>query len=474
MAGFNITQSQFRNSLQNIQNRFIKLELLNYQFQVVDNLEGVVTSGTLTVNAEADIRRSANIVLVVRDSSFEVEPGGKVWLDKYIRVYVGIANLVTNNIEYTNCGIYIIDAPSYSYNPTTNTLGLSLLDMMAKLTGVRNGYLPGIPYQIKANENIRKAIIDTLALGGFTKYVVEEAPSPGVVPNDMEFGQGTTVFEILSALRDIYPNHEIYFDINGTFFYRTIPSGDNDGISVDDSLWEKITTAEQIEINFQNVKNIIEVYGRIHEPAHFSENTTISGNTIVLAIADVTAYTPDLIYGFYLTNPISRSNFSLRINGLTSYPVRTDDGDGAQIQPESGQVYYCVQYKNGYWRWLGHLQAYGYAEDNNPSSPFYINGSVGKIRLPLFDGDYANCITDDLAQERAEYELYLHAQLNDNIRLTCVPVYWLDVNILVEYTQQRNQQKNKYLIKSLNMGLGVNDSMTVTMMRYYSPIQRNL
>ena len=168
-------------------------------------------------------------------------------------------SLITGEIEYTNCGVYIIDEPSYNFNPSTNTLSLSLLDLMAKLTGIRNGYLPGTPVVLSAGENIRQTIIDTLALGGFTKYVVEEAPSPGTIPNDLEFDQGSTIYTLLSGLRDIYPNYEMFFDVNGVFYYRPIPSGSGDPVYIDDTLWSSIVTEENLDVDFQNVKNVIEV-----------------------------------------------------------------------------------------------------------------------------------------------------------------------------------------------------------------------
>ena len=120
------------------------MELLNYNFQTVDELSGVGISGSITIDANADIRRTGTIELVVTDSSFEVQSGGRVWLDKYIRVWIGVESLTTGEVVNTNCGLFIIDAPSYSYNATTNTLSLSLLDLVAKLTGIRNGYLKGL------------------------------------------------------------------------------------------------------------------------------------------------------------------------------------------------------------------------------------------------------------------------------------------------------------------------------------------
>lgn len=472
MSEFHITSNQFNTSLQNIQSRYIKLELLNYQFQTVDNIEGVCTGGSISIDANSDVRRTGSVELVITDSSFEVTPGGKIFLDKFIRVWVGTASLITGDIEYTNCGIFIIDAPSYQYNPSTNTLTLSLLDMMAKLTGVRNGYLPGTPVVLSAGENIRKAIIDTLALGGFTKYVVEEAPSPGTIPTDLEFGQGATVYDLLSGLRDIYPSYEIFFDVDGVFYYKPIPTGEGDPIYIDDTLWNNIVTEENISVDFQNVKNVIEVYGRTHDPAHFSTATTVSGTTIQLAIDDVTEYTEDMIYGFTLTDNPGYAGYSLQINSLATYPILMSDGTTvADIPAESDEVYYCVQFKGTYWNYLGHLQAYGYAEDDNPQSPFYINGTVGKIRLPLYGGEYENCYSDDLAQQRAERELWLHTNMNNTITLTCVPVYWIDVNILCTHKPRESEIAYLYIIKSINIGLAPSDSMTITMIRFYPELQ---
>lgn len=468
MAGFNITTTQLATSLQNIQSRYIRLELLNYQFQTVNNLEGVCTAGSISIDANADIRRTGSVTLVVTGSDFEVQLGGQIWLDKYIRVWVGVMSLITGEIEYTNCGIYIIDAPSYSYNPSTNTLTLSLLDLMAKLTGVRNGYLPGVPVILSAGENIRQTIIDTLALGGFTKYVVEEAPSPGIIPNDLEFSQGATVYDLLSGLRDIYPSYEIYFDVDGVFYYKPIPTGQDDPVYIDDTVWQGIVTSEQIDVDFQKVKNVIEVYGRTHDPAHFSTETTVSGTNITLAISDVSEYTEDMIYGFTLTDNPRYTGYSLQINSLTAYPILMSDGvTVADIPAESGEVYYCVQFQGTYWNYLGHLQSYGYAEDDNPNSPFYINGTVGQIRLPLYGGEYENIFSDDLAVQRAQYELWQHTNMNNTITLNCVVTPWIDVNILVSYTSQRNNITNQYIIKSINFGLAPSDNMTITMIQFY-------
>lgn len=469
MAQFDVTQSQIRVAKQPIQNKYVRIELLNNNFQVVDNLEGVCIGGSLAIDANSDMRRSGNLNLTVVDASFEVQSGSKIFLDRYIRVWVDTYSIVEQKNVSTNCGIYIIDAPSYVYDATTNTLNLSLLDLMAKLSGVRNGYLQGLPVKILAGENIRRAMIDTLALGGFTKYVIDEAPESGLVPTDIEFSQGVTVYEILSALRDIYPNNEIYFDVNGVFHYSAIPTGENEPIQIDDSLWETIVIAENTETDFQSIKNSIEVFGRTHDPEHYSTTTTVTNNVISLNIPDVTSYVDYVIYGFTLGANQSIENPTLNINQLGDYSLYDESGDLSLIETEDTEEYFCVKWDafEQKWQWLGHLQAYAIAEDNNVDSPYYIGGSVGRIRLPLYGGDYDNIVTDNLAKQRAQYELWKRTQLQTTVTISCTTVEWLDVNSLVEYTLQRNKQTYKWIIKSINYGLDPSATMTVQLARFY-------
>lgn len=482
MAQINISASELNVVRQKYQNRYMKIELLDSNFTIVDRLEGVTLNGSINVDANSDMRRSATLKFVITDSSFEVESGGRIWLDKYIRLFIGTESILENEIIYTNIGIFILDAPTYEYDAVNNSIQVSLLDLMSKLSGLRNGYLPGVPITISAGENIAQAIKDTLALGGFTNCICEEAPAPGVVPNDLTFSQGSSIYTVLAGLRDIYPNYEIYFDVNGVFHYNAIPTGVNEPVQVDDTTWESIVISEKVDVNFQNVKNYIEVYGRTHDPSYFSTNTIVNGTNITLTMEDVTAYTDGIIYGFTLTNNTGIIAPKICIFNpadpnipddedlyLPLLNVKLDDGTNATIQAEQGEIYYCVQYvaDGNYFRWLGHLQAFAIAQDNNPDSPFYVGSSIGQIRLPLYGGDYENCITDDLAMQRAKYELYMHTNMENSITLSCIPIPWLDVNMLVEYTLNRNKVKDKYIIKSFSYGFNITDTMSVNIIKFY-------
>lgn len=390
----------------------VKINILTFDFQVVDEISGVVLDGSsYTIDANSDIRRTCNISLIPKDSTFNIEYGGKLWMDKYVQVFVGIEDIKNNNeIVYSNLGLYLINNPDQVYDATNNTITISGIDLMAKITGIRNGYLgfgtptqtaPAVEYQIDANTGIKQVITNIIRnLCGFTRYSIDQ-PSPTILtPYDMSFGLGSTAYNMISQLRDINAGYQTYFDQNGIFWFNAIPTGSNEQVRVDDDIWQKVLISYKKNTDFESVKNVIEVFGKTQ-----------------------------------------------------------DDG----------------------------RTPYGLAVETNPDSPFYAgtyNPSTGKysneIRIVLNGGEYDNIYPlgtnatqfNSLAQQRANYELYLRCRLQNQIELTCVPVYWLDVNWLIEITLPNKQSdiepiKEQYIIKKIDTTLGVNGTQNITLMKYY-------
>lgn len=453
----NITGAMYNDAKKNIRDLRVKINVLNFNMQTVDEITGVVLDGSINVDATADIRRTCSLSLVVKDSTLELQPGGRIWVDKYFQVLIDYLN----KGDWINMGIYLVDAPSWSYDPGNSTLSLQGLDLMSKLTGQRNGYLEGIPTIIPQDSSIRDSMISTLVdLGGFNNYVVEDNPQP--VPYEIKIDQGGTVYDILSGLRDITPNYEIFFDVDGVFHYQQIPSGQNEASYIQDDMWKQIVLSESTSVDFGEVKNVIEVYGMSHDPSHYGE-ATVSGNTYNVTMAGVDSLTKGLIYGFKAPSIVE--NPTLKINSLPAYPLVNEDGTNAVI-PQANK-FYVVQYKGEEnFLFLGYQQPYAIAKDENPDSPFYIN-TIGEIRQVFYGDEYENIWSNDLAQQRANYELWLHTRLNDSISLSVVPLYWLDVNILVDYTRVNTTETNQYIIKSIDTSLSPGGTQTINMVRYY-------
>ena len=466
----NITQNDYNIVKQRINERYIKINILDFQYRTVDEISGNMLSCSVNCDADSDLRRSCSVSLVVRDNSFDIQSGGKIWLDKYIQVYIGLKNIYTQEIQWYNQGIYLIDAPTWRYDATTNTLSFSGLDLMSKLTGARNGQLQGIPTVIKQGESVREAMIATLALGGFTKYVVSECANRDgtvqAVPYDIEIDQGGFVYDILSALRDILPQYQIYFDVNGVFHYDLIPSGDDEPVVITDDIWKSILIGEDISTNFASVKNYVEVYGYTHDPEYYPSAISVSGATVSMTISALTSLSNNAIIGFTPSSAVS-GNIQLSVNSFGA--KKLVDSNGNYITSLDANTYYVAMYQsNGTWKFLGHHQAQATWSDENPDSPFYINGPVGVIRQVLCGGDYENIQSDELALERAKIEIYWKCRLNDSITLNTVPIPWLDVNIVASHAPKDEVEEKRYIIKSYSVDYGsVEATMSVSMISYY-------
>ncbi len=468
----NITQNDYNIIKQKNTERYIKLNLLDFNYNVVDELSGNMLSCSVRCDADSDLRRSCNVSFVVTDSGYEVGAGNRIFLDRYIQLYIGLKNIYTQEIQWYNQGIYLIDAPSYEYNATTHTLSFAGLDLMSKLTGARNGQLPGMTTVIKQGENVRQAIIATLALGGFTKYIVEECKVGNFIqpaPYDIQIDQGGYVFDILSKLRDIMPKYQMYFDVDGVFHYEPIPSGEDEPVLITDDIWTSVVTGETVSTDFTTVKNYIEVYGRTHEVQYYDANPTITagGSGVFTISLNIPDYQDSLYSLVGFTSAYSGSFFggvTVNINGSMVGVFVVPQNDPIK----NGQYYVIQKIASDSFEFLGSRQATATWQDTNPESPFYVNGPVGIIREVLCGGDYDNITSDTLAQQRAELEGYWKCRLNDNITLNVVPIPWIDVNIVVSHAPKQGNVTNRYIIKSYSVDYGsVSSTMSITMITFY-------
>ena len=635
--------------------KYIRLELLDFQYNIVDELSGNMTKCSINVDSNSDLRRSCDLGFVVTTSTFDIKAGSKIFLDKMVRPYVGYENMRTGEIQWYNQGIYLVNNPQWSYNASTNEISMQVLDLMSKLTGLRNGNLEGIPTKIAKDENVREAIISTLALGGFTKYICEECKTKDgtivPVPYDIEIDVGGTIYDILTGLRDIMPNYQIYFDINGVFHYEPIPLAYDDPVLIDDDLFNNVLISENINTDFESVKNYVEVLGHTWDVDYYSpsESTTVSGGTITPTFADLKELQNDTAVGITLPSDITNVNkvtidflgnndvvdidnepvkslskdtewifqcvagekgklpstyrkleyiqssgkqyidtgvivkditeikvdfqavtilsgenqyasswvdysnhIQIGISGNTfidsggvtysqtsSVTARTQavgvplgavnlhlylfaqsEGTGA-LHYSSGRIFSCqittadglvrnfVPCKNPdgvigmydivndkfyqssssdtfiagtdlgpgdgalpFWRFMGHQQAQATSYDNNPSSPFYVgdpigSSSVGRIRIVLYGGEYDNIYSDDLAKQRADFEIYQRSRLNDSISMETIPIPWMDANIVISHRFGQKQEPSKYIVKSFSVDYATGGTMTINAITWY-------
>ena len=352
-----ITQDQYSIVKQKYRNILIKINLLNFNFQVVDSIEGNLISGNVVVDANSDIRRTCNITMVIKNHEFKIETGGQIWLDKYIQIFYGIKKNSTQEVIYTNMGIFLINNPNHVYDAVNNTLTFQGLDLMAKLTGIRNGYFEWLNGLIEQGTEIRSLFIDLLQQAGFNKYNIEDlVDSQGnqlTLPYEIEVSSTSTLYGVFNEIRNnVMPNYEMFFDIDGVFILKRIYNSASDPIIIDNDIWDKTILNISNDIDFENVKNVIEIWGQLLDPTYGNPiceltNQNIYVNGYECSIISLNQNNIiDKTYIVFGINSVNQTNKPyLKINNFVPHPI-TKNGSFNIFTSPTTTDYYTVVYNN--------------------------------------------------------------------------------------------------------------------------------
>lgn len=515
----------------------IKLLILDYSFNVFDELSGIATTLSLSNDSTSDIRRTASVSMLL-DSGYTdtgvlndiyFSAGNGFWFDKYLSISIGVLDESSQEVVYEPQGTYLINEPSVSYDATTNMLSFQAVDLMAKLTGMRTGNLQGITYQVPAGSVITDVIRNALLEQGFYKCVLQTPEEPNV-PIEIKIESGGTTYDLLSQLRDINPNWEIFFDVDGTFIFQKIPSSEIiNGVPeyspttvVDDSMWDNLLISYELSTSFEDVKNYIEVYGKTIEADDKAVDIAID-----MPNANVSMKFPKAKYDDVYNNDVM---FTLGDSGSEpvefTTPIHTitfTDANGytGTVNCEPNMWYtnmtYIIRVGMNKAEYLGYQQPCAVAWENNEASPFYVGNSVGTgatlitsddkhiitnngfnilavqnieantptdkvisqvqfenmVRVVCAGDEYDNIYSNQLAIDRAYYELYQRCRLHDQINITCVPIYTLDVNKVISITLPNEDKPSYWIVKSINTDFSVNGTQTINAMKYYAEYPSN-
>lgn len=74
----NPTQTDYDLVQMKVRNIRVKVDILNFNFQTINSLEGRVTDGSISIDATSDIRRTCNITLAIERSDTMISPRWRV------------------------------------------------------------------------------------------------------------------------------------------------------------------------------------------------------------------------------------------------------------------------------------------------------------------------------------------------------------------------------------------------------------
>lgn len=500
------------------------------KFVKVDEISGVVIDGSVQIDADSDVRRTADMDIYVRDASFVVSSETDIWLDKYLRIYLGYQSMETKQTYWYPLGFFVMSVADYVYSPDERTLHLTLSDLVSILDGSHAGALYGAAeVKLEAKElSCQAAMRHIVRDQGHWPFTEIEEIGPYMresfdnrIPFTIELDTGSTVWDVVTKLRDLYPGYEAFFDVDGVFHCRRIPTCLHEPVMLSSDMMEPLVVAETSNsLDFSMVKNVIEVYGKEYEDINYSTDDVTGTNGLYKAKFETFKYPAieDDTWFSFTPNHNNPGPCRLQVNDCAPVDiVMAVTGQPEREVPEGliqAEMPVIVAYEKDplsnkrRFRYIGRTTVHAlkilsatqprwinaevemkqnilkYNCHNisyavNPSSPFTVE-KIGE-RVLVCSGEEYKVIEDDwTAMQRCEYELWKSTNLQYTLKLETVLIPWLDVNQKICYESPldkmgrkaqglnaKTDEDNQYIIKRISMSLS-SGTMTLDLTRFYN------
>lgn len=291
-----ITENDWRLVNQHVVDVMIELIVQDDNGQVIDQLYGIVNGGSINIDSGSSVRRTASFSITPTKQITNISEKSLIWLNKNVTIHLGILDQRTKQRTWYNQGVYLYNSANSSFDANNNIMNIELSDWVLKLDGTVNGQVGGaITTILPAYEedpvtgeplsynSIKKALEDTLKSAGLTTSQFEVAdigeyyampehnpdyqayrnkyPLWNMIPYDLEFSAGCSVWDIISELVQLYPNYDAAYNVNGKFIVHMIPSEFTDENDFYYEDYQQMLISEQISTELTGVKNICEVWG---------------------------------------------------------------------------------------------------------------------------------------------------------------------------------------------------------------------
>lgn len=472
-----VSQTDIQTIQQHEKEVYVKIDLLNKKFQTIDSLTGNLISDNLNVSSESKQRRTYSCDLVLTDASFLIGYDKKIWIDKYIRPYYGIKNIRSGEIVWWKIGVFTYNDVSYTYSGTEKQLSLSCIDLMGDYDGTKNGQISGYDLKIPAGEKIYSTIIALMNRAGIEKYNIENTDLE--IPYDLEFTDSTTYCDIWTQIAELYDSWEFFFDVDGVFIWRKVPTGLSEQCICDDTLLSPIIISESTQNSFSGIYNVTEVWGRtieLENEDRYTENSTYdSTNNIYHITLENVSSLNDINHldkiGFKVCETC-QVGAKVSINNLEAIPII--DGETSSDSPiATGRLLKDTTYVFMYRRnigetianclsLMGQYQAHSVYEETNIECPFSTTRLGYKIVNRV---NYDSLYSDNLCYNQAEYLTYQSTAMRDTITLSLFIIPWMEVGQKIKYTSKTTGETNQYIVKDFSWS-SLDGTMSLTLYKF--------
>ena len=260
-----ITNEQFKILKNPYRNITTKLEILDKNENVIDEIQGICIDGDMSISADSPIRNQGSITVSIEDEKYiPKDETSKIWMDKKIVPYIYI-----NGILVWKCGMFLLDSPTISRSLDSQNMKIPLLDKMCLFSGDYNGELQALEVTINPDTPI-STVIELLVkdIGMEKKYSVldckDENGNNLTIPYTFKKDGTSTITSVLDEIKELYMGYEYFYDEHGRFIWQKIKDRKYDPImwTFDSEKSDDFVITFQNNPDWKNIKNVIQIWGK--------------------------------------------------------------------------------------------------------------------------------------------------------------------------------------------------------------------
>jgi hypothetical protein len=199
---------------------YARFDLLDKSENFLETYTAPIKDGSISVDKTGDNapRRQFSVTLDNSDGTFTWSVGGRIWLDKRVKFYVGFETS-SGVIDWLPQGVFLIDAPTASSTPDSAEARISGGDKWKTLDGAPLGKFADATIIQAVTAPLVSDVIRLIAGGvGETKFAFDSCTV--AVPYDLTYQQGEARGKAIKELADLAV-YDVYYDVNG--FLRFTP-----------------------------------------------------------------------------------------------------------------------------------------------------------------------------------------------------------------------------------------------------------
>lgn len=469
----NVTGKDIALVNQHSQTRYSMLRVINREKNTVCTITGYYISGGVEIDETSNIRRTANVTMTVFND--DLTNLAYLYMNYYIRLYEGIEDNDTMRVTWYLQGTFIINQSSIKFNKDTKTLSFTLSDLMTDLTGDRAGVLHAYSSITKNSQRIDTVMKNVLEICGVTDYDItpicvtrksfnwwdeKQSEEDFLVPYDLEFSTGVTAYDILDKLVNLYPNWEMFFDLDGKFIcQRRVTEEDNSYVVMDDKSFKGLIISENISIDWNKVKNVVEVWGKngnYYGEAH-DKNPESPFNVAATQELRMVEHKDQVCDRYKETTEKAQKEAENNVDktekeiGVTVATIVKDQVSLALLQSGGGSSAEIKKLQDEI--------------DKNKK-----NFNSLKHNLKVYESQVKGVLEvsgDDMAKEWAEQLLYENCRMQDSITLECIGLPFLNnTGCKISYRSKIDNKIRTYVVKSISHSFD-NSTTTINAIRFY-------